>query len=243
MYYSFDRPFAQYENTFLPLFTESVEFSAVSAKRTETLVRGSRLLTMIYKKNSVNYIRSQWFHCNFAVKGEPTMMDAETMRRWSMPWESKSDRNTVTWHQTRIISKLAVPIVNPTQSTISKTSNDRSQTTTPGAYLRFHWIPYVQKLFEKVLIHCDFYFKDSVYQSSTTSQDGLAEAIHLLSCRPRMYQPALGQSLQEQPLPSTVCIALVGATLNRKLMHFVHFAECSYLWNVVKSRSRPIAVY
>lgn len=61
-------------------------------------------------------------------------MDAETMRRWSMPWESRTD-NTVTWHQTRIISKLAVPIINAGQSTISKTSTDRSQTTTPGSFV------------------------------------------------------------------------------------------------------------
>lgn len=40
-----------------------------------------------------------------------------------------------------------------------------------------------------------------MYQSSTTSQDGLAEAIQLLSCRPsRAYQPTLGQSFaEEQP--------------------------------------------
>lgn len=68
------------------------------------------------------------------VKSESTFMDAESqMRRWSMPWEaSKSERNTVTWHQTRVmpISKLAVPISATT--IISRSSNDRSQTTTPG---------------------------------------------------------------------------------------------------------------
>lgn len=64
------------------------------------------------------------------------MMDAENMRRWSMPWESKSDRNTVTWHQTRIISKLATPMINMTQSTVSKSSTDRSQTTTPGMQMK-----------------------------------------------------------------------------------------------------------
>lgn len=56
-------------------------------------------------------------------------VDVESqMRRWSMPWEaSKTDKNTVTWHQTRImpISKLAVP-------TTSKASSERSQSTTPG---------------------------------------------------------------------------------------------------------------
>lgn len=66
------------------------------------------------------------------VKGESSMTDAENMRRWSMPWESKSDRNTVTWYQTHIISKLAVPIMSAAQSTMSKTSSDRSRTTTPG---------------------------------------------------------------------------------------------------------------
>lgn len=61
------------------------------------------------------------------VKGE-SIMDAESnMRRWSMPWEaSKCVKNTVTWHQTRImpVSKLAVPA--------SKSNSDRSQSTTPG---------------------------------------------------------------------------------------------------------------
>ncbi|XP_031622247.1 uncharacterized protein LOC116340129 [Contarinia nasturtii] len=112
------------------------------------------------------------------VKGEPSMMDAENMRRWSMPWESKTEsKNTVTWHQTRIISRMAVP-PNAAQTLYSKTSSDRSQTTTP----------------------------DSMYQSSTTSQDGLAEAIQLLSCRPsRAYQPTLGQSFaEEQPSHSNV---------------------------------------
>lgn len=62
------------------------------------------------------------------VKGD-SVLDAEShMRRWSMPWEasSKTVKNTVTWHQTRImpVSKLAVPI--------SKSNSDRSQSTTPG---------------------------------------------------------------------------------------------------------------
>lgn len=85
------------------------------------------------------------------VSTEESALDAEShMRRWSMPWEaSKTDRNTVSWHQTRImpISKLAVPI-------------DRgSQSTTPE-----NW-----------------------QSSSVTSQDGLAEAIQLLSCRPGQH--------------------------------------------------------
>lgn len=59
------------------------------------------------------------------------MMDAENMRRWSMPWESKSDRNTVTWHQTRVISRMAMP-PNTGHAIYSKAGSDRSQTTTPG---------------------------------------------------------------------------------------------------------------
>ncbi|KAG4078538.1 hypothetical protein HA402_009250 [Bradysia odoriphaga] len=59
------------------------------------------------------------------VKGE-SVFDAEShMRRWSMPWEaSTSVKNTVTWHQTKImpISKLAVP-----------TSKSNSQSTTPDS--------------------------------------------------------------------------------------------------------------
>lgn len=49
-------------------------------------------------------------------------------------------------------------------------------------------------------------FIDSMYQSSTTSQDGLAEAIQLLSCRPsRAYQPTLGQSFAEEQPTHSVC--------------------------------------
>lgn len=60
---------------------------------------------------------------------ESSILDAEShMRRWSMPWEasSKTVKNTVSWHQTKImpISKLAVPI--------SKSGSDHSQSTTPG---------------------------------------------------------------------------------------------------------------
>lgn len=45
-----------------------------------------------------------------------------------------------------------------------------------------------------------------MYQSSTTSQDGLAEAIQLLSCRPsRAYQPTLGQSFAEEQPSHSVC--------------------------------------
>lgn len=92
------------------------------------------------------------------VKGESTIMDAESqMRRWSMPWEaSKSERNTVTWHQTRImpISKLAVPIMNPPLTT-SKTSTDRSQTTTPGKFITKLLCLYIN-LFSKKLISFRF---------------------------------------------------------------------------------------
>lgn len=69
------------------------------------------------------------------VKGESAILDVESqMRRWSMPWEaSKTDKNTVTWYQTRLmpISKLAVPItMAPSTSSLSKTNSDRSPT--PG---------------------------------------------------------------------------------------------------------------
>lgn len=93
------------------------------------------------------------------VSDETTLDPDNQMRRWSMPWEvSKTDKNTVSWSQTRIvpISKLAIPS--------SKGTSDRCQSTTP----------------------------DSQWQSSLTSQDGLAEAIQLLSCRPtRSFQPNL----------------------------------------------------
>lgn len=69
------------------------------------------------------------------VKGESAIVDAESqMRRWSMPWEAtKTDKNTVTWHQTRImpVSKLAMPATQ-TSLLLSKYSNEYSQTTTPG---------------------------------------------------------------------------------------------------------------
>lgn len=66
------------------------------------------------------------------LQGEPSMMDAENMRRWSMPWESKSDRNTVTWHQTRVTSRMTMPPNTGGHAIYSKASSDRSQTTTPG---------------------------------------------------------------------------------------------------------------
>ncbi|KAL5284720.1 hypothetical protein ACFFRR_006803 [Megaselia abdita] len=95
------------------------------------------------------------------VRSGEHIIDAETqMRRWSMPWEvTKTDKNTVTWHQTRImpISKLARPIS-------SKANSDRSQSTTP----------------------------DSIWQSE--NQDGIAEAIQLLSIRPQSYKLTTQQS-------------------------------------------------
>lgn len=115
-----------------------------------------------------------------------SVLDAESqMRRWSMPWEAtKTDRN---WQQQRNnhpVSKLAVPlppgggggyassqgmsgggggggmIHGMSGHHSSRSCSDRSQSTTP----------------------------DSVWQSSITSQDGLAEAIQLLSCKPARYQ-------------------------------------------------------
>lgn len=110
------------------------------------------------------------------VRSGESAIDAESqMRRWSMPWEaSKTDKNTVTWHQTRIMptSKLAVPP--------SKASSERSPSTTPDSFV-----------------------KDSMWQNAVTSQDGLAEAIQLLSCRPapRPFGLQQQQSLPTQQLP------------------------------------------
>ncbi|XP_055908530.1 uncharacterized protein LOC129943248 [Eupeodes corollae] len=110
------------------------------------------------------------------VRSGESAIDAESqMRRWSMPWEaSKTDKNTVTWHQTRIMptSKLAVPA--------SKASSERSPSTTPDSFV-----------------------KDSMWQNAVSSQDGLAEAIQLLSCRPapRPFGLQQQQSLPTQQLP------------------------------------------
>lgn len=95
------------------------------------------------------------------VRSGEHIIDAETqMRRWSMPWEvTKTDKNTVTWHQTRImpIPKQAVPFS-------SRANSDRSQSITP----------------------------DSIWQSE--HQDGIAEAIQLLSIRPQSYKLTTQQS-------------------------------------------------
>lgn len=86
------------------------------------------------------------------VKSGEHIIDAETqMRRWSMPWEvtTKTDKNTVTWHQTRIIPK--------SKSKKHRANSDRSQSITP----------------------------DSIWQPNEPPQDGIADAIQLLSIRPQ----------------------------------------------------------
>jgi len=89
--------------------------------------RGSRSPLLNYPLFPLNGQRRWSEAAAGEVKCESTMDAESQMRRWSMPWAaSKADRNTVSWHQTRImpVSKLAVPI--------SKASSDRSQSTTPG---------------------------------------------------------------------------------------------------------------
>ncbi|XP_050094473.1 uncharacterized protein LOC126577105 [Anopheles aquasalis] len=105
------------------------------------------------------------------VNSEAALDPESQMRRWSMPWEAKADKTTVHWNQTRLmpVSKLAVPpgAGGPAGSGGNKSSShgDRSQSTTP----------------------------DSTWHSSITSQDGLVEAIQLLSCRPihRLQAPTM----------------------------------------------------
>ncbi|XP_036345764.1 uncharacterized protein LOC118755015 isoform X1 [Rhagoletis pomonella] len=54
------------------------------------------------------------------------------MRRWSMPWEAvKSDQNTVTWYQTRIM-----PINNMKVLNHKTPCSDRSVSNTPGKETR-----------------------------------------------------------------------------------------------------------
>lgn len=64
------------------------------------------------------------------VRGADNFVDVEAqMRRWSMPWEVlKTERNTVTWQQTRIM-----PGSKPSRPTSSKANSDRSQSTTPDS--------------------------------------------------------------------------------------------------------------
>ncbi|XP_053670426.1 uncharacterized protein LOC128720756 [Anopheles nili] len=114
------------------------------------------------------------------VNSEAALDPESQMRRWSMPWEAKADKSTVHWNQTRLmpISKLAVPASGP-GPTPKSSLGDRSQSTTP----------------------------DSTWHSSITSQDGLVEAIQLLSCRPihrmqpmmMMAPPNIGPPFVEEP--------------------------------------------
>uniref|UniRef100_A0A182N2M2 DUF4745 domain-containing protein n=1 Tax=Anopheles dirus TaxID=7168 RepID=A0A182N2M2_9DIPT len=128
------------------------------------------------------------------VNSEAALDPESQMRRWSMPWEAKADKSTVHWSQTRLmpISKLAVPVTlggaggagsggggGPTPKSSLGGGGDRSQSTTP----------------------------DSTWHSSITSQDGLVEAIQLLSCRPihrmqpmmMMTPPNIGPPFVEEP--------------------------------------------
>ncbi|XP_052862850.1 uncharacterized protein LOC128269432 [Anopheles cruzii] len=111
------------------------------------------------------------------VNSEAALDPESQMRRWSMPWEAKADKTTVHWNQTRLmpISKLAVPPGAGVVGGGSKSSHgDRSQSTTP----------------------------ESTWHSSITSQDGLVEAIQLLSCRPihRLQAPTtIGPPFVEEP--------------------------------------------
>nr|NP_001163490.1 uncharacterized protein Dmel_CG11307, isoform C [Drosophila melanogaster]NP_730667.3 uncharacterized protein Dmel_CG11307, isoform D [Drosophila melanogaster]AAF51753.3 uncharacterized protein Dmel_CG11307, isoform D [Drosophila melanogaster]ACH92533.1 LD14019p [Drosophila melanogaster]ACZ94761.1 uncharacterized protein Dmel_CG11307, isoform C [Drosophila melanogaster] len=73
------------------------------------------------------------------------------MRRWSMPWEaSKTDRNTVTWNQTRIMP------MNTLKTSCYKMSSSERYTS----------------------------HSDGNWPLASTSQDGLLEAIQLLSIKP-----------------------------------------------------------
>ncbi|XP_019563085.1 uncharacterized protein LOC109431320 [Aedes albopictus] len=119
----------------------------------------------------------RWSEAAAGEVNSESALDAESqMRRWSMPWEAKADKSTVHWNQTRImpISKLAVP--QQSGGGQKSSTGDRSQSTTP----------------------------DSTWHSSVTSQDGLVEAIQLLSCRPiyrlpPMPPPSIGPPFVEEP--------------------------------------------
>lgn len=114
-----------------------------------------------------------------AAAGEVCSGDAESqMRRWSMPWEAtKTDRNWQT--SSRILppmSKLSVPQTyshTGSGGTMQQQHPSRScsQSTTP----------------------------ESAWQSSITSQDGLVEAIQLLSCKPNRYQGQMAAPFIEEP--------------------------------------------
>ena len=115
------------------------------------------------------------------------VLDAESqMRRWSMPWEATKTDKTVNFNQARIMPISKLAV--PPNILPAKSSGDRSQSTTP----------------------------ESTWHSSITSQDGLVEAIQLLSCRPvhkqlpQMSTNVIGQSFPEESstplfnLPSSV---------------------------------------
>lgn len=131
------------------------------------------------------------------------------MRRWSMPWEASvksvivhPQHNTVAWHQTRVVP--GTRFVNAAASSSSgKSASDRSQSGTPGCLIIIR--------LERMLIL--FILADSIWHSSAaTSQDGLAEAIQLLSFRPaRLHQhpphPPVGQPFIEETHSGFVSLA------------------------------------
>ncbi|XP_017072471.1 uncharacterized protein LOC108108801 [Drosophila eugracilis] len=97
------------------------------------------------------------------------------MRRWSMPWEaSKTDRNTVTWNQTRIMP------MNTLKTSCYKMSSSERYTS---------------------------HNSDGNWPLASTSQDGLLEAIQLLSIRPTTVS-------QISPQPSILSTSPDGAPLD-----------------------------
>ncbi|XP_017128161.1 uncharacterized protein LOC108146627 [Drosophila elegans] len=97
------------------------------------------------------------------------------MRRWSMPWEaSKTDRNTVTWNQTRIMP------MNTLKASCYKMSSSERYTS---------------------------HNSDGNWPMASTSQDGLLEAIQLLSIRPTTVT-------QMSPQPSILSTSPDGAPLD-----------------------------
>ncbi|KAH8368483.1 hypothetical protein KR084_012300 [Drosophila pseudotakahashii] len=97
------------------------------------------------------------------------------MRRWSMPWEaSKTDRNTVTWNQTRIMP------MNTLKASSYKMSSSERYTS---------------------------HNSDGNWPLASTSQDGLLEAIQLLSIRPTTVA-------QISPQPSILSTSPDGAHLD-----------------------------
>ncbi|KAH8286143.1 hypothetical protein KR054_003229 [Drosophila jambulina] len=97
------------------------------------------------------------------------------MRRWSMPWEaSKTDRNTVTWNQTRIMPMNTLKASNYKMSSSERYTSHNS---------------------------------DGNWPLASTSQDGLLEAIQLLSIRPTTIT-------QISPQPSILSTSPEGAPLD-----------------------------